>query len=307
MIKLYLILFQGWDFTSVDDIECLGVTHGIVGSMHLPGVYEPHLLLIKDIVHVGVLYAPHMVYKIKSISILGASDGLDCSLLPCNKHRSNGSASNSPAKQGKRLFETNPLVGKTLGAIKSGAKSAAALASNQVKSSVGIKDPHRVGKKVSEELHRIFDDTDSFYYSLEGDITNNLQRQSSGEPDDRFYWNKHILKEIIELEDPHWILPIIQGFAQVEQCVIDNECYYLALVSRRSRYRAGTRYKKRGVDEQGNVANYVETEQILTFKHHQLSFTDVRGSVPVYWSQPGYKYRPPPRLDKGKAKQIYFC
>lgn len=25
----------------------------------------------------------------------------------------------------------------------------------------------------------------------------------------------------------------------------------------------------------------------------------VRGSVPVYWSQPGYKYRPPPRIDKG--------
>lgn len=29
-----------------------------------------------------------------------------------------------------------------------------------------------------------------------------------------------------------------------------------------------------------------------------MSFTQVRGSVPVYWSQPGYKYRPPPRLDK---------
>ena len=23
-----------------------------------------------------------------------------------------------------------------------------------------------------------------------------------------------------------------------------------------------------------------------------------RGSVPLHWSQPGYKYRPPPRLDK---------
>lgn len=56
------------------------------------------------------------------------------------------------------------------------------------------------------------------------------------------------------------------------------------------------------MDEKGNCANYVETEQILTFRHHQLSFTQVRGSVPIYWSQPGYKYRPPPRLDRGVAE-----
>jgi len=56
------------------------------------------------------------------------------------------------------------------------------------------------------------------------------------------------------------------------------------------------------VDEKGNCANYVETEQILSFRHHQLSFTQVRGSVPIFWSQPGYKYRPPPRLDRGVAE-----
>lgn len=47
-------------------------------------------------------------------------------------------------------------------------------------------------------------------------------------------------------------------------------------------------------------ANYVETEQIVSYHHHEVSFVQVRGSVPVYWSQPGYKYRPPPRIDKGK-------
>lgn len=56
------------------------------------------------------------------------------------------------------------------------------------------------------------------------------------------------------------------------------------------------------MDEKGNCANYVETEQILTFRHHLLSFTQVRGSVPIYWSQPGYKYRPPPRLDRDEAE-----
>lgn len=42
--------------------------------------------------------------------------------------------------------------------------------------------------------------------------------------------------------------------------------------------------------------------QIICTSTHNVSFAQVRGSVPVYWSQPGYKYRPPPQLDRG----IYF-
>ena len=38
--------------------------------------------------------------------------------------------------------------------------------------------------------------------------------------------------------------------------------YTVAVVSRRSRHRAGTRYKRRGVDADGHVANYVESEQV---------------------------------------------
>jgi len=34
----------------------------------------------------------------------------------------------------------------------------------------------------------------------------------------------------------------------------------LILISRRSRHNAGTRYIKRGINEQGFVANHVETE-----------------------------------------------
>jgi hypothetical protein len=40
------------------------------------------------------------------------------------------------------------------------------------------------------------------------------------------------------------------------------ERYDQILISRRSRYRAGTRFTRRGVDGAGNVANYAETEQI---------------------------------------------
>uniref|UniRef100_A0A182P7K3 SAC domain-containing protein n=1 Tax=Anopheles epiroticus TaxID=199890 RepID=A0A182P7K3_9DIPT len=312
----------GWDLSSVDDIECIGVTHGIVGTIALQGVLEPHLIVIKEAVPVGVLYAPHLVYKIKSVAVLGP-DGADTLLLGCSKHNTNQTVKIAPAGSAtapechpspkSRLFESSALVNKTWGAVKSAGSTirnttekAAAIATSQVKSTVSlvVKDPVRIEKRVLDELHKIFDETDSFYYSPNCDITNNLQRRGAP-PDDRFYWNRPMLTELLrvvgEPDAPDWVLPIIQGFVQVEQCVIGNECFTLALVSRRSRNRAGTRYKRRGVDEHGNCANYVETEQVLSLRQHQISFTQVRGSVPVYWSQPGYKYRPPPRLDRDEA------
>lgn len=72
------------------------------------------------------------------------------------------------------------------------------------------------------------------------------------------------------------------------------------LISRRSRYQAGTRYLRRGVDDNGKVANYVESEQIVVYKNHMFSFVQVRGSIPVFWSQSNsYRYRPPPKIERG--------
>lgn len=108
-----------------------------------------------------------------------------------------------------------------------------------------------------------------------------------------------------------WIIPIIQGFVGVENCSItlggdldratspvpsgytplpETFQFRLMLISRRSIHRAGTRYIKRGIDADGHCANYVETEQILLvgeYGSHALAFLQVRGSVPVYWNQPG--------------------
>lgn len=293
----------------MDDIECIGITHGIIGVITLPAVYEPHLVIIKEATPIGVLYPPHLVYKVKSICVL-SSEEADSQLTPCTRHNHSriNSASSSPQKS-RSMFEGNILMNKTWGAvkiagntIKNTTQQAAQIASKQVKSTVGIRDPLRISKKITEELHKIFDETDSFYFCFDSDVTNNLQRRNMSASDERFFWNKHMIEGITALNDKTWILPIIQGFVQVEQCVIGNDCFTLALVSRRSRHRAGTRYKRRGVDEKGDCANYVETEQILSFRHHQLCFTQVRGSVPVFWSQPGYKYRPPPRIDRDETE-----
>lgn len=61
------------------------------------------------------------------------------------------------------------------------------------------KDLRKIEKQISDEIHKIFDDSDSFYYCLDADFTNNLQRRDNTDHDDRFFWNKHMLKDILEL------------------------------------------------------------------------------------------------------------
>ena len=69
------------------------------------------------------------------------------------------------------------------------------------------------------------------------------------------------------------------------------------LISRRCVFRAGTRLFMRGIDPVGHPANYVETEQIIEFESSHSSYIQIRGSIPLYWSQlPDLRYKPPPQL-----------
>lgn len=61
---------------------------------------------------------------------------------------------------------------------------------------------------------------------------------------------------------------------------------FLTVISRLSCKRAGTRFNSRGIDDDGNVANFVETETIYWSPSGVLfSYAQVRGSVPVFWEQ----------------------
>jgi hypothetical protein len=74
--------------------------------------------------------------------------------------------------------------------------------------------------------------------------------------------------------------------------------FLLTLISRRSTQRAGLRYLRRGTDDDGFTANSVETEQILsspTFNTSQdkiYSYTQFRGSIPLFFSQSPYSLKP---------------
>jgi hypothetical protein len=89
-----------------------------------------------------------------------------------------------------------------------------------------------------------------------------------------------------------------------------EKSFLLTLISRRSVKRAGLRYLRRGVDEEGDTANSVETEQILSdvdwtpsSKIH--SFVQIRGSIPIFFSQSPYSFKPVPQIqhsDETNAK-----
>ncbi|KAF4909983.1 Phosphatidylinositide phosphatase SAC2 [Colletotrichum viniferum] len=77
--------------------------------------------------------------------------------------------------------------------------------------------------------------------------------------------------------------------------------FLLTVISRRSTQRAGLRYLRRGIDEQGYVANAVETEQILSSttwdKSSKIySFLQIRGSIPLFFTQSPYSLKPAPLI-----------
>ncbi|KOX67473.1 Phosphatidylinositide phosphatase SAC2 [Melipona quadrifasciata] len=303
-------------------------------------------MLIKEVSPVGELYGGHVIYKIKSIAFLHfGNENNDIGLLPCKKHqnlpkkKSQGGLFDVPQKAA--FAKTWGTIKSATNTIKNTTQQAAALATSQVKSTVSkrsvVKDKEKFEKRILEELNKIFTETDSFYFCQTGDITNSLQRlcvtesQQNDKEQNKPLWERNpsefldnvavgtYYQEVISFLQTDkanlWILPVIQGYVQIEKCKVEvgideqphYETFNLAIISRRSRFRAGTRYKRRGVDDEGKCANYVETEQLVWYHDHQVSFVQVRGSVPVYWSQPGYKYKPPPCIDRDEAEtQVAF-
>ncbi|KAL6058900.1 Phosphatidylinositide phosphatase SAC1 [Balamuthia mandrillaris] len=184
--------------------------------------------------------------------------------------------------------------------------------------------------------------TKYFYFSTTCDITTRLQvrlsKEKSGseeEPrsaalwekvDPRFFWNKHLSKDLIANQLDQWILPLMMGYIHIENDIrLGDSVFDYVLISRRNLNRAGTRYNVRGVDEKGEVANNVETEQILLVKQRGsvaasrattavdcCSFVQTRGSIPIFWNQhPDISYKPrahirPTKTHSARSIALHF-
>lgn len=148
----------------------------------------------------------------------------------------------------------------------------------------------------------------SFYYSSNFDVATVLQYRGGANSsntltldmaDKSFMWNSFMTEGLInfrsrlsdvqrqELDDCHFLTTAIRGFAESKEVRItgSHEPSTLTIISRQSWRRAGTRFNARGVDDEGNVANFVETETILSYGSLVFGFTQIRGSVPIFWEQ----------------------
>jgi hypothetical protein len=165
----------------------------------------------------------------------------------------------------------------------------------------------------------------------------------------QYFWNKYLMNTFIDNGAHGFVLPLLQGFVgqreftvaapeqkpastesaageqQVEGRIlgesqetqamkteVPKHNYLLTLISRRSVNRPGLRYLRRGVDDEGNTANTVETEQILSVpdwdsSHNVFSYLQLRGSIPLYFSQSPYSFKPMPILHhSAETNQLAF-
>ena len=108
----------------------------------------------------------------------------------------------------------------------------------------------------------------------------------------KYFFNYNLYKRFINNEtkepiDYTFITPVICGYVGMFDYQINGKIVQFILITRRSQNFAGTRYNTRGINDDGNVANFCESEHILIVGDNMCSFSQLRGSAPVFFDQVG--------------------
>jgi hypothetical protein len=162
-------------------------------------------------------------------------------------------------------------------------------------------------------------DEHSFYFSYSSEITLTQQRLAkinqryANEPlwakaDLRFFWNRDLIEELVAIHADEWIVPFMSAYIELRSDIVIEEGVTVSIlfISRRSRFRQGCRFIKRGIDDNGHVANFAEAEQILLFPDGKVtSFVQIRGSIPVKWQSPVHmRYAPNVFIEQDRTKSV---
>ncbi|KAB5574059.1 hypothetical protein DKX38_001253 [Salix brachista] len=160
---------------------------------------------------------------------------------------------------------------------------------------------HVESDKVSSGYKKLLctvDLTRDFFFSYSYHVMHSLQKNLSFKEtgqihyESMFVWNEFLTQGIRNnLKNTLWTVALVYGFFKQVKISVSGREFKLALIARRSRHYAGTRYLKRGVNEKGRVANDVETEQVVfedVSEEQPVQISSVvqnRGSIPLFWSQ----------------------
>lgn len=116
----------------------------------------------------------------------------------------------------------------------------------------------------------------------------------------KFVWNYNNSQKIDNELLKDYLFPIINGFVEIKNCNSYEKNFEYVVISRKEHKRSGCRFIVRGADLNGYTANFSETEQIVvmynstSYEYNLYSYLQIRGSVPLIWSQlPNLQLNPP--------------
>ncbi|XP_020593025.1 phosphoinositide phosphatase SAC3-like isoform X2 [Phalaenopsis equestris] len=169
-----------------------------------------------------------------------------------------------------------------------------------------------------KKLLRTVDLTKDFFFSYSYHVMQSIQKNLCDAKaghllyETMFVWNEFLTKGIHNhLKNSAWTVALVYGFFTQAKLSISGKDFWLTLIARRSRHYAGTRYLKRGVNDEGSVANDVETEQIVFADVPGENPTQIssivqnRGSIPLFWSQETSKLNMKPDIVLRKKDKDY--
>ena len=169
-------------------------------------------MLIESCSLVGYIWDQQPVYQINKIGILNLGpQEPDIDARPCPLHNRSVAFNQSPEPQILSSKQQHKVaLTKTWGSIKSvtkNLKSSTIQAAQRIGKEGGSKEADRVEKRIWEEVEKMFFQTESFYFAPTVDLTNSFQiSQNRTDPpswqtaNSRFFWNKFLLKELIDLK-----------------------------------------------------------------------------------------------------------
>ncbi|KAJ8324712.1 Inositol-1,4,5-trisphosphate 5-phosphatase 1 [Batrachochytrium dendrobatidis] len=178
----------------------------------------------------------------------------------------------------------------------------------------------------------------SFYYSPTFDLTHRMEERLSSffesqlsessnittevesvldTMDLNYVWNRNMLRQLMQIREQELspsarkefdmgghVLAIIQGFVGLTNVSSSSGKWQFGIISRMGCNRAGTRFNARGINDDGYVSNFVETEFLMLNEKYWTSFLQIRGSVPVFWEQIGVQVSHKVILSRGPESAL---
>lgn len=184
--------------------------------------------------------------------------------------------------------------------------------------------------------------TGSFFFSHTLDLSKDLRTRMTDKGSEHildaanqsYIWNKTILAGLIRIKnqelnsamkmdvhDSGLLVSIMQGFVGCETVIISLIKWKIGIISRyriilkrkvifqQSWYAIQCKVHQqinfRGIDDDGNVSNFVETEFLMYNGNSAMSFLQIRGSIPLYWEQLGIQLSHKVKLSRGPEASIH--